>query len=382
VRHADRGLLERGAEAALALRQRGVGAPALDGGGGAGGAEPEQGDLLEGEHARGAGADVDHADQLALAVQEQRRAGEALDVLPEDGARHLGLGDVVHGDRHARGRDLSDETLADGDARLLMVPVQEAARRRHREVGAVGVDEEDERRVDREEGADAGQELVQHGDQLERAQRGIGHRLDGGEPPGRRLRVRARDPLLDDLLLHPAALGAIARHPDEAAQAPVVVPDGPDHHVGPEARAVPADAPPVVLDVPPLRGLDEIARRLARVHILVEVETGDVAADDLGRAVAADDLGAPVPREDRARRVEQDDRVVLDALDDAAKVGAARGEVLRAHRSRSIVPSHRRRPPLPRRSPGAAPAATEAPPLRPRRRPRRREPGFGLQVTP
>ena len=99
VRHADRGLLERGAEAALALRQRGVGARALDRAGGPGGDQPEQGDLLEGERARDAGPDVEDADHPA--VDEQRRTGEALDVLPEDGVHHVGLGDVVHDDRRA-----------------------------------------------------------------------------------------------------------------------------------------------------------------------------------------------------------------------------------------------------------------------------------------
>ena len=63
----------------------------------------------------------------------------------------------------------------------------------------------------------------------------------------------------------------------------------------------------------------ELARRLARPHVVVGVEPREVRADDLARAIALDALGAAVPRRYMSLRVKHENGVVTDALHEQAK---------------------------------------------------------------
>src|SRR5581483_9100373 len=89
--------------------------------------------------------------------------------------------------------------------------------------------------------------------------------------------------------------------------------------VGPEARAVLAHAPGLLLEASYARGGLELALALSRSHVLDGIEAREVLADDLVGAPALDLLRAAVPRGHAAFAIERDDGVVLYALDHQAK---------------------------------------------------------------
>jgi hypothetical protein len=118
-----------------------------------------------------------------------------------------------------------------------------------------------------------------------------------------------------------AALGEVARDFRKAAQHAVFVVQRADDDVGPEARAVGAHAPALVLEPPQARGLPQLDGRPIAVARLLRIEIREMLADDLVGLVALDALGALVPGLDDPLRVEDEDRVVLDALDERLEEG-------------------------------------------------------------
>src|SRR5262249_25541604 len=110
--------------------------------------------------------------------------------------------------------------------------------------------------------------------------------------------------------------------------APARIAQGRDDDVGPEAAAVLAQAPALVLVLPRSGGDLQLPRRLARCYILRRIEAREVLADDLRGAVALDALGAGVPGEGAGLRVEEEDGVVLDPLDEEAEAFLGGGQAL------------------------------------------------------
>src|SRR6185369_8018638 len=82
-------------------------------------------------------------------------------------------------------------------------------------------------------------------------------------------------------LLGRAPFGAVAGQLAEAAQLAALVAQGGQHDAGPEARAVLAHAPALVLAAPLGRGHPQLPLGPARGHVLGRVEARDVLADDL-----------------------------------------------------------------------------------------------------
>src|SRR5262249_9731152 len=103
---------------------------------------------------------------------------------------------------------------------------------------------------------------------------------------------------LAQLLLDPLALGQVARDLREADQLPPRVADGRDDHVGPEAGAVLAQPPPLVLEPPGGPGHLQLVLGPAPADGLLGVEAGEVLADNLLGLVALEALGAGVPGPD------------------------------------------------------------------------------------
>src|SRR5207244_11689628 len=115
------------------------------------------------------------------------------------------------------------------------------------------------------------------------------------------------------LVLGALALGQVARDLGEADEPPVGVAQRGEDGAGPEARAVLAHAPALVLPAALRRGGAEPVRGLAAPRVLGGVEEGEVPPDDLRGGVALDAPGALVPGADVAPGVEEEDRVVGDA---------------------------------------------------------------------
>src|SRR5438093_4125050 len=138
-----------------------------------------------------------------------------------------------------------------------------------------------------------------------------------GLPVERQDPVRARvDQLLDETLLAaqlrfgPPALGQIPGHLGEADQGPLRVPNRRDHHIGPEAGAVLADAPPFVLELPVPDRPIQLPLRLSLSHVLRQIEAGEVPAENLLCTVSLDPFGTGVPADDPSLAVEREDRVI------------------------------------------------------------------------
>jgi hypothetical protein len=115
--------------------------------------------------------------------------------------------------------------------------------------------------------------------------------------------------------LHPALLRQVASDLGEAAQLAAAVVDGRDHHVGPEAGPVLADAPPFVLEASGGARPPQLLVRPAPSDGVCRIEPREVLADDLRGTVALDPLRAQVPARHAAIGVQHEDRVVLHGLD-------------------------------------------------------------------
>src|SRR3954462_2110309 len=110
-------------------------------------------------------------------------------------------------------------------------------------------------------------------------------------------------------------VGEVAGDLRVAGEAALIVVQGSDDRVGPEAGAVLADPPAGVLDAAEGAGLVEELERQAGPAVLVGVEDREVLADDLVGGVALDGLGAGVPGLDDPVPVEGEDRVVANLGD-------------------------------------------------------------------
>src|SRR6478736_8121951 len=97
-----------------------------------------------------------------------------------------------------------------------------------------------------------------------------------------------------------------------------------DQDAGPEPASVLAQAPPLVLPSATLARLAERPPWDLGPAVLLGVEGGEVAADDLVGGIALQAFGADVPADDRAVGVAKEDRVVGHAGDERAKLLLAR----------------------------------------------------------
>src|SRR5690606_4677386 len=122
---------------------------------------------------------------------------------------------------------------------------------------------------------------------------------------------------LAQALLALAPVRKVARDLAESAHRARLVAQRRDHHVRPEARAVLAPPPALVL-VAPLGRRDAQLRGRHAARILVwRIEDGKVLPENLAFLVALQPLGPGAPGDDAAIGIEQEDRVVANALDDA-----------------------------------------------------------------
>ena len=94
--------------------------------------------------------------------------------------------------------------------------------------------------------------------------------------------------------------------------------------MGPEAAAVLAHAPALVLELALARGDSPVARRQPGLAVGFLVEAGEVLAHDLVGLIALEALSAGVPARDDASRVEHVDRVIRHSLDERAKTRLVR----------------------------------------------------------
>ena len=116
-------------------------------------------------------------------------------------------------------------------------------------------------------------------------------------------------------LLVALALGEVARDLDEAVELAAGPAHGRDDHVGPEARAVLAQAPAFVLEAALGRGPAQFLLRPSGRDGLGRIEDREMLADDLLARIALELLRAGVPGDHAALRVQHEDAVIDDALD-------------------------------------------------------------------
>jgi hypothetical protein len=116
------------------------------------------------------------------------------------------------------------------------------------------------------------------------------------------------------LLLHTPG-GEVAADLAEPDEVPRLVVHRRDHDVRPEAGAVLAQSPPLLLVAAVADREPQLLGGMVPGEVLLRVEDGEVLADDLRLAVALDGLRACVPGHDAAVRIQHEDRVVEGAGD-------------------------------------------------------------------
>src|SRR5690606_37231220 len=120
---------------------------------------------------------------------------------------------------------------------------------------------------------------------------------------------------LRERLLLAAPFAQIARDVREADELAARIAQRGDHDVGPEARAVLADAPAFVLETAFHARDAELVLRPRGLDRLRRIEARQMRADDLVGFVARDLTGTGIPRRDEPFGVQHEDRVVVDVLD-------------------------------------------------------------------
>src|SRR5438309_3803203 len=120
---------------------------------------------------------------------------------------------------------------------------------------------------------------------------------------------------LRERLVGAAPLGEIAGHLGKPDHCPLGIPQGRNHHLGPETGAVLPHPPPFVFHPAVPRRDREQPRRLSLCHGLRRVKAGEMLPYDLLRPVPLDALRPGIPGGDATRAIQHEDRDVLDALD-------------------------------------------------------------------
>ncbi len=119
---------------------------------------------------------------------------------------------------------------------------------------------------------------------------------------------------LPHLLLRLPPLGQVAGDLGEPLQLPVGTADRRQDHVGPEAGAVLAQAPVLVLEATRLLGDGQLPLALAGPDLLQRIEHREVLADDLVDPILLEAHGPRIPGADDAGGIEHEDRVVGHAV--------------------------------------------------------------------
>jgi hypothetical protein len=122
---------------------------------------------------------------------------------------------------------------------------------------------------------------------------------------------------LAERLLLAAPLAQVARDLEEAAQRAVVVAHAGDDDARPEAAAVLAETPALVLETALGADRFQLAPRQAGLERFRRIEAREMRPDDVVAGVALDALGAGVPARHPALEIEQEDGVVADVADHA-----------------------------------------------------------------
>src|SRR4029077_5260830 len=123
---------------------------------------------------------------------------------------------------------------------------------------------------------------------------------------------------LSERLFGEAALGQVAGDFGEPNEMPGMVSQRGDDHVCPEATAILADAPTLVLEPSNPRRFLELELGKTLFDFLARVKDREMFSDHFVRGVALEALRAGVPAQDVAVRVERENGVVADALDEQA----------------------------------------------------------------
>src|SRR5439155_20499097 len=123
-----------------------------------------------------------------------------------------------------------------------------------------------------------------------------------------------------------AGIGHVAGDLGEALQ-PAIGGEGLAGRVGPEAGAILAHAPALVVRASSACGLTQDAFRPSRLDIFRGIEERDVLADHLAGLVALDPLRTLVPGQDVPIRPDQEDRIVQDSINQEANRLRSVGEV-------------------------------------------------------
>ena len=145
-----------------------------------------------------------------------------------------------------------------------------------------------------------------------------------------------------ELFLGRLALAQVARDLGEAEEVRRGVADRVDDDVGPEARAVLADAPALVLEAALFHRRLQGAFRQAGGAVFLGIEPGEVLAEDFRLLVALESPRARIPARDHAGRIEHVDRVVGNRIDEqpiAAIVALGCAHPLRSLQLGPLCPS-------------------------------------------
>src|SRR3954468_7664373 len=96
----------------------------------------------------------------------------------------------------------------------------------------------------------------------------------------------------------------------EPEQLSVFVPQRGDHHTGPEARTILAEAPPLILQSPFPGRYSELFVRPAAVNRFARIENRKMAPYDFLRSVPLDALGTAIPCRNPALGIKREQRII------------------------------------------------------------------------
>src|SRR5580658_4550289 len=117
------------------------------------------------------------------------------------------------------------------------------------------------------------------------------------------LGLRSLGDLLEQQLIGLYSLGIIAGHFSKSDQLAGFVSDRRDDHIGPEARAIFAQPPSIILKTSYFGGDLQFAFWLPRSEVFLRIKNGKVFSDDLGNRISFDAFGPGIPTADVALHV-------------------------------------------------------------------------------